>query len=121
MPNHSFKNIDVEAADAPASEAKLTNPTDLIVSLRDLVVHLHRANGKQAESVAIDVAGYLKGIMLSGEDPRSSSMQRAQQTMFAIDEIRTLLAQSDFDGAATAARDAAKEWKLQPSSKGTRE
>ena len=121
MPDHSFKNLDVEAADAPAGGPKSMNPTDLIVSLRDLVVHLHRGNGKQAESIVVDVAGYLKGIMLSGEDPRSSGMQRAQQTMFAIDEVRTLLAQSDFEGAATAARDAAKEWKQQPASKPARD
>lgn len=117
MPDHSFKDIGVEAAEAAACDPKLMNPTDLMVSLRDLVVHLHRGNGKQAESIVVEVAGYLKGIMLSGEDPRSSGMQRAQQTMFAIDEVRTLLAQSDFEGAATAARDAAKEWKQQSAPK----
>ena len=121
MPEHSFQNIDVEAAEAPAAGPKLINPNDVIVNLRDLVVHLHRGNGKQAESIVIEVAGYLKGIMLSGDDPRSSNMQRAQQTMFAIDEVRTLLAQSDFEGAATAARDAAKEWKQQPAPKPARE
>jgi hypothetical protein len=52
--------------------------------------------------------------MLSGTDPEDLDMQRAQQTMFAIDEVRMLLAQRDFEGAATAARDAAKEWKQKP-------
>ena len=120
MQDHSFKNV-AAAPEEPAGGPKLMNPTDLIASLRDLVVHLHRGNGKQAETLVVEVAGYLKGIMLSGEDPRSSGMHRAQQTMFAIDEVRTLLAQSDFEGAATAARDAAKEWKQQPAAKSTRE
>jgi len=31
--------------------------------------------------------------------------------MFAIDEVRTLMAQDDLEGAGAAARDAAKEWK----------
>ena len=44
----------------------------------------------------------------------SLDMQRAQQTMFAVDEVRTLLSQEDYEGAATAARDAAKEWKQKP-------
>jgi hypothetical protein len=79
--------------------------------IRDLVVHLHRGNAPQAESIVADVAGHLKEIILSGADPGNFEMKRAQQTMFAIDEVRMLLAQRDFDGAATAARDAAKEWK----------
>jgi hypothetical protein len=86
-----------------------------MASIRDLIVHLHRGNGTQAESIVTDVAAHLKQVMLSGDDPGSSDMQRAQQTMFAIDEVRMLLAQNEFEGAATAARDAAKEWKQRPS------
>jgi len=95
-------------------EPKLLNSSDMVASIRDLVVHLHRGNGEQAELVVTDVAGCLKEIMLSGADPESLDMQRAQQTMFAIDEVRMLLAQRDFEGAATAARDAAREWKHKP-------
>jgi hypothetical protein len=75
----------------------------------------------QAEALVTDVAGYLQGVMRSGADPESLDMQRAQQTMFAIDEVRMLLAQGDFEGAATAARDAAKEWKQKPAQTATLE
>jgi len=102
-------------------ELKLLNSSDVIASLRDLIVHLHRGNGKQAESIVPEIAGYLKEVMLSGADPESVEMQRAQQTMFAIDEVRMLLAQSDFEGAAAAARDAAKEWRSQPAPRAARE
>jgi hypothetical protein len=95
-------------------ESKLLNSADVFTSIRDLIVHLHRGNGAQSESIVTDVAAYLKEVMLSGADPEEVDMQRAQQTMFAIDEVRMLLAQQDFEGAATAARDAAKEWKQKP-------
>jgi hypothetical protein len=80
---------------------------------------LHRGNGPEAESIVADVAAHLKEMMQSGDDPASGDMQRAQQTMFAIDEVRMLLAQRDFEGAATAARDAAKEWRQQSASRVT--
>jgi hypothetical protein len=84
-------------------------------------MHLHRGNGSQAEALLTDVAGYLQDVMRSGADPESLDMQRTQQTMFAIDEVRMLLAQHDFEGAATAARDAAKEWKQKPAQTATLE
>jgi hypothetical protein len=99
-----------------AVKSKLLNSSDVLASIRDLVVHLHRSNSEQAESIVSDVAAYLKDVMTSGADPKSPDMLRAQQTMFAVDEVRTLLAQEDFGGAAAAARDAAKEWK-QPAAK----
>ena len=102
---------------AGKGERKLLNSSDVLASIRDLIVHLHRSNGPQAETIVTDVAAYLKEIMQSEADPGSPDMQRARQTMFAVDEVRTLLAQQDFGGASTAARDAAKEWK-QPASKG---
>jgi hypothetical protein len=92
--------------------SKPLNSTEIISSIRDLIVALHRTNGPQAEALVTDIARYLKGMMLSGEDPATRDMQRAQQTMFAIDEVRMLLAQGDFEGATTAARDAGKEWRL---------
>lgn len=85
--------------------------SDVIASIRDLTVHLHRGNGSQAESIVADVAGYLNEIILSPADPGNPEIQRAQQTMFAIEEVRMLLSQRDFEGAATAARDAGKEWR----------
>jgi hypothetical protein len=87
------------------------NSTGVAASMRDLIVHLHRGNGAQAETIVEDVSEFLKTTMLSGTDPESSNTQRAQQTMFALDEVRMLLEQRDFGGAAAAARDAQKEWK----------
>jgi hypothetical protein len=94
-----------------AVKGKLLTLPEVLASIRDLAVHLHRSNVPQAESIVADVSEYLKKIIKSGADPQNPDIQRAQQTMFAIDEVRTLLAQKDFDGAAAAARDAAKEWK----------
>lgn len=91
------------------------NSSDIVASIRDLIVCLHRSNGPQAEALVSDIARYLKEMMLSGADPANLEMQRAQQTMFAIDEVRMLLAQHDFEGATTAARDAGKEWRLKSS------
>lgn len=95
-------------------DPKLMTPSDVIASIRDLTVHLHRGNAPQAESIVTDVTEYLKEIILSPADPGSPEIQRAQQTMFAIEEVRMLMSQRDFEGAATAARDAAKEWRSQP-------
>ena len=103
------------------SEPKLLNSSSLLASIRDLIVHLHRGNATQAESIVQDVAGYLRGEMKSGADPKSEGMQRTQQTMFAIDEVVLQLAQRDFAAAAASARDAAKEWRQQPASSATRE
>lgn len=95
----------------PQAERKPLNNSEVLANIRDLIVHLHRNNGPQAESIVTDVAAYLKEVIQSEADPQSPDMQRAQQTMFAVDEVRTLLSQGDFGGASTAARDAAKEWK----------
>jgi hypothetical protein len=92
-------------------ETTQLNTTLVTENIKDLIVHLHRGNGPRAETIITDVAGKLNKIILSGQDPASSSMQRAQQTMFAIDEVRILLGQKDFNGAVDAARDAGKEWK----------
>lgn len=102
---------------AGKGEPKLLNPSEVIASLRDLIVHLHRGNVAQAESILTDVAAYLKQVMQSGADPGSLDMQRTRQTMFAIDEVRTLFTEGDLDGAAIAARDAAKEWRQAPAHK----
>src|SRR6476646_3500041 len=105
--------MSLQARAAGKDESKPSS-TDLIASIRDLIVHLHRGNGAKAETIVTEVATYLREVMSSGDDPGSPDMQRAQQTMFAIDEVRTLMAQSEFEDAATAARDAAKEWKQKP-------
>jgi len=85
-----------------------------MANIRDLAVLLHRGNTSQAEVIIQKVAGYLKTVMQSGGDPEDAEMRRAQQTMFAIDDVRVLLTQGDCEGAANAARDAAKEWRQEP-------
>ncbi len=95
------------------TERKVLNTSEVLSSIRDLIVHLHRGNGPQAEVIVTHVADYLKVVMQSPLDPASFDVKRAQQTNFAIDEVRMLLAQEDFPEAANAARDAAREWKQQ--------
>ena len=87
---------------------------DITASIQDLIVHLHRSNGARAETIAELIAGHLKANLLAGPDDGSPDRHRAQQTMFAMDEVRLLLAERDFGGATAAARDAVKEWKSQP-------
>ena len=94
--------------------ADLVNSSDLTASIRDLALHLHRGNSGLAETLVERIAHTLKGIIHSGDDPQSFPMLRAQQTMFAIDEVRLLMSQRDFGGALDAARDAGKEWKQRP-------
>jgi hypothetical protein len=98
-------------------EPELLTSSDMTSSLRDLIVHLHRGNGPQAELIVTDVATYLKEAISNSSDPGNHDAQRAQQTMFAIDEVRMLLSQDDLEGATKAARDAAAEWKQQRSTK----
>ena len=81
-------------------------------AIRDLVVQLHRSSGSRAESIAADIANYLTGEVNSGAGLPNAGLGRAQQTLYAIHEVRLLIAQEDFEGAAAAARDAAKEWNV---------
>lgn len=90
------------------------NPTDMIANIRDLAVLLHRGNTSAAELIIQDVAGHLKTVMQSGASPDDIDIRRAQQTLFAIDDVRILMTQGDFEGAAEAARDAAREWRQEP-------
>ncbi|MBI2686770.1 MAG: hypothetical protein HYX27_10675 [Acidobacteria bacterium] len=89
----------------------MPNTSDVTANIRELIIQLHRGNRAEAEPLVEAVATELKAILLSGLDPQSLQMQQAQQTMFAIDEARTLMGQQDLGGALEAARDAGKEWK----------
>jgi len=100
----------------PKEKTELAKSSEITNLIRDLIVHLHRSNVQLAESLVTDVAGRLKAIMQSGADPESSPVLRAQQTMFAIDEVRGLMSQRDFSAAVEAARDAEKEWRQKPAS-----
>ena len=90
------------------------DPAEVTAGIRDLIVHLHRGNSGLAASIVQDIAERLQEVMQSDEDTASFPVRRAQQTMFAIDEVRILMAEQDYNGAAEAARDAGKEWKQKP-------
>jgi hypothetical protein len=94
----------------PGDKADLADVSDLVISLRELIVYVHRGNTARAESVLNHVADRLTDLMNSGLDSKSAIMGRAQQTMFALDEVRLTLAERDLNGALIAARDAGKEW-----------
>ena len=96
------------------SNPKLVDPANVAANLRDLTVHLHRNNAKESKSIAALAAEQLQEIIGSGDEPGSSIVVRAQQTLFAIEEVRIMLSQDDVNGALVAARDAAKEWRLSP-------
>ena len=87
----------------------MADSSSVTTGLKDLVVHLHRGNSGQAATILADVTGCLSEFLKSESD--AISLHRAQQTMFAVDEVRILLAEKDFRGAADAARDAGKDWK----------
>lgn len=91
--------------------------SEVIGSLRDLTVHLHRGNEAQAASIVTNITRHLSQMLQAPDDPDGPETRRAQQTMFAIEEVRTLMSERDYEGAATAARDAAKEWRAQPAQK----
>lgn len=95
---------------SPQPEQRTPNSSEFLARIRDLTVLLNRGNRLEAESTVTEIAEYLKAMLLS---PANENTERAQQTFFAVDEVRTLLSQGDFDGAASAARDAAREWKEQ--------
>jgi hypothetical protein len=96
---------------ANKSESKPLNSSQVLSGIRDLIVHLHRGNATQAESIVSNVSQHLKDVLQSGADPGDAEMQRTQQTMFAIDEVRLLLSQGDFSAAGVSARDAEREWR----------
>jgi len=91
---------------AGEGKPKLVDPANVVANLRDLTVHLHRGNAAAATTIASQAAEQLQEIIASGDDGR------AQQTLFAIEEVRIMLSQDDVNGALAAARDAAKEWRV---------
>lgn len=83
---------------------------DVTASIREIILHLSRGNEERVEALRADVTAYLKGIIESGQDPSGAEFKRAQQTMFAMDELAIQLEERNVRGAAAAARDAVKEW-----------
>ena len=104
---------------AGEGKPKLVDVSNVVANLRDLSVHLHRGNAAEVKTIAAQAAETLQEIILAGDEPGSFVIGRAQQTLFAIEEVRILLSQDDVNGALAAARDASKEWRQQlaPSAK----
>jgi hypothetical protein len=88
----------------------IMNSADVIANIRDLAVLLRRGNIERADGIISDVVAHLETVIRSGADPADIEMRRAQQTMFAMDEVQMLVSQQDFEGASKAASDAANEW-----------
>jgi hypothetical protein len=111
--------LSLQPGKAGAGKPKLVDSSNLVANLRDLTVHLHRGNAAAAKTIAAEATECLQEIIRSGDDSESFLTGRAQQTLFAIEEVRIMLAQDDVSGALAAARDAAKEWRQQlaPSAK----
>ncbi len=97
---------------AGEGKPKLVDTSNVVANLRDLTVHLHRGNAAAAKTIAAQAAEQLQEIIVSGDEPGSVLIGRAQQTLFAIEEVRIMLAQDDVNGALAAARDAGKEWRV---------
>ena len=111
--------MSLQPGKAAESKPKLVDFSNLVANLRDLTVHLHRGNAAEANKIASQAAQSLQEIIVAGDEPGSFLIGRAQQTLFAIEEVRIMLAEDDVNGALAAARDAAKEWRqtLAPSAK----
>jgi len=101
-----------QAGKAGESKSKLADTANVVANLRDLTVHLHRGNTAEARIIVAQAAEQLQEIIVSGDEPGSLLIGKAQQTLFAIEEVRILLAQDDVNGALAAARDATKEWRV---------
>ena len=99
--------MSVQPGKAADGKPKVADPATVTANLRDLTVHLHRGNAAEAKTIAAQAAEQLQEIIQAGIEPA-----RAQQTMFAIEEVRIMLSQDDVNGALASARDAAKEWRV---------
>ena len=83
----------------------------IATNTRELIVQLSRGNSKPAHALARRVQADLNIILTSDVEAAGDMKQQARQTMFAIEEVLSLVDQSDLRGAWEAARDAAKEWR----------
>ena len=112
--------MSLQPGKAAEGKSKLADTSTLVANLRDLTVHLHRGNAAAAKTIAAEAAERLQEIIVSGDEPGSFLIGRAQQTLFAIEEVRIMLAEDDVNGALAAARDAAKEWRQQLTTPGAK-
>lgn len=100
----------VTQATVPAAAAA-SNPAQVSNSIRDLIVHLTKGNGKQAGVLVAEITQTLETLSLAEHAPAGD---RLQLTISAIGEAKLLMAEKDLWGAASAAREAAKEWRARP-------
>lgn len=106
---HAFSN------QPPDSRLRAPGPTgvkssNLVANLRELAVLLRRGNTEAAEPILEKVASFLQTVIAAGPGASDGDYKRAEQTMFAIDDLRAMLSEGDFTAAAAGAMDAAKEW-----------
>src|ERR1700742_3493564 len=59
---------------ANKSESKPLNSSQVLSGIRDLIVHLHRGNATQAESIVSNVSQHLKDVLQSGADPEDAEV-----------------------------------------------
>ena len=93
---------------------KLTTSLAVAANIRELIVQLSRGNADAARSLAARVQGDLNMFLESDSQAASAVTDQAQQTMYAIEEVLTLVGQSNLRGACEAARDAGREWRVSP-------
>lgn len=86
------------------------NSANLTAKIRDLAVLAHRGNVFRANPLMDEIAVCLRTLIQPDSGATDPEANCAQQALFALEEVRTLLSQSDFGAAASAARDAAREW-----------
>lgn len=94
-----------------ASRRKLLNSSEIGNKLRDLAVYIRHRNQHQAGSILRDISEHLNDAVRSGPGADTGGGQRARETLLAIEEIRLLIEERDFDGATAAARHAGREWR----------
>jgi hypothetical protein len=92
----------------------MTTTETIAPKIRELVVQLSRRNTDPAHVLARDVQAHLNIILSSDSQVDNPHKQRARQALFAIEEVLTMIDQSDFRGAWQAARDAGNEWRVRP-------
>jgi hypothetical protein len=102
--------LPIDSPPPVAAKPVADSPTQVSAAIRDLIVQLHQGNGRQAGVLMTEVSRLLESLTATG----TGVGDRLQLTSAAIGEARTLLAEKDLWGAASAAREAAKEWRTNP-------
>ena len=94
-----------------AEALPLKDEAQLTAGLRDLIVDLHQGNKRQAGALVDRVVVTLNNMLPTGDEAPKPGQERLNLTIAAVGEARLLMNENDMWGAATAARDAAREWR----------